>query len=159
MQLFRLHVNPRKSARLLPDKYTYNQIRESAQFMLTALEMHGVDTHYEPTHESHPITQWASESIANWLDAYAYTGACHEEYQERYGYEKSHKSWRTIQRFYDEAISNLPNERYTIQPCAFKDKYKVYNNPSNNKEVAENYRNYVQEAKSDKSWFSFERRK
>lgn len=153
MQIFRLSVNNERNARAYPDKYTYNQVRESARAMTTALEVEGVQTPYGVSHEHHPIVQWLRKR-GNWLECYEVTKAVHDEYQRRYG-NGVHDSWKTIDRLYqNRAYSNLP-EGSTLQPCAFDDKYKLHPNPLSMWEVVENYRNYVKEVKAPKDWFKY----
>lgn len=157
MNLFRFHADPEANARAYPDTYTHNQVRESAQFLLTALAEHGADTEYGTTHENHPITLWAGRSLANWLDAYALTAACHAEYRRRYGAEKYHASFRTLNEYYSFAFEYLPDAEYTVQPSAMAEEFRVHDPATTTDEVIENYRTYLAESKSSRDFWTYDR--
>lgn len=150
MQIFRLHENHTKNVRMYPDKYTYNQIRESAQAMLTAVQIEGGEAEYGMTHENHPITQWLRYRD-NWMDCYELTKACNQEYKRRYD-NGDHGSWETLKDFDNIGVLRPGG---TLQPCAFDDEYKLYPEPESMREVVKNYRNYVKEVKAPLDWFKY----
>ncbi|MFB6236985.1 MAG: hypothetical protein ABEH81_01305 [Halopenitus sp.] len=154
MQIFRLDTDLEKNSRAYPDKYTYNQIRESAQAMSTAITLEGGEVKYGSSHEHHPITQWL-RSYENWMECYRVTEAVHDEYQRRYG-SGVHDSWDEIQFIRDEASEVLPRTGGSLQPCAFDDRYcHLHPDPTTMDEVVANYRNYVREVKAEESWFKY----
>lgn len=156
MQLFRLYPDRERNARAYPDRYTYNQLRESGQILCTAIELHGGDTPYGATHENHPIVQWVTRSLDNWYECYRVTEAVWREYQRRYESEE-HKSWAVIKRVIEEAERVIPECGADLQPCAFDEQYKLHSDPESLDEVCENYRNYVREVKAPQEWFTYER--
>lgn len=129
--------------------------------MSLAVWMEGGDIPDNPStqYEHHPITQWAKESLANWLDALAMMEACNQEWIYRYGHDRDrvHGSLETLRDIKQEAIRVLPRTGYTLQPCVFPDKFAVHPEPTTVHEICVNYRNYVKETKAGLDWFVYEK--
>jgi len=101
-------------------------ILESAQILCTVLHGRGVDAPYRPTHRNHPCVTWADESYCNyrWLIELAH--ALHNEYQFRFGKERTHASMRVIE-FADSYSFESAGLTPFVQ-CMPKP-YQVVNNP------------------------------
>lgn len=90
MNIFILHSEPEKAAKMLCDKHVPKMFLETVQLLC------GVFDHapYKKTHYNHPCAKWLRESKANfdWLLSYGSTLA--EEYTFRYN--KIHKSEKVL---------------------------------------------------------------
>ena len=71
MNIFYLHSNPAKAARLQYNKHVVKMILESAQMLCTAHHelLDDPEVPYKPAHINHPSTIWTRECAANysWL--------------------------------------------------------------------------------------------
>ena len=94
MNIFILHNNPIKAARMQCDKHIPKLVLESAQMMASALHRHGVKeesmpltksgTPYKVAHPNHPCTIWAGDSANNLLWLADHAKALCVEYTKRF---------------------------------------------------------------------------
>lgn len=97
---------------------------EAAQVLCTAARENGYDADflYAPTHTSHPVTEWATESRANWLRLREHAEALNAEFVERYEKDADHASWEVIEQIEPDAI-DFPSDEPTPRPQAMPDEY------------------------------------
>ena len=104
MNIFVLDTDPAKAAQLHCDTHVVKMILETTQILCTVRHMAGnpVPGGYKPTHQHHPCTKWAAESVENssWLWVLLFW--LHDEYE--YRYHKIHASKRI---FFPEDITPL----------------------------------------------------
>lgn len=126
MNIFFLHKNVRKCARMHVDKHVVKMILETCQ-MLCAVH-HLMESSYTPpyklAHKNHPCTKWARESVSNYNWLVELGLALCEEYTFRY--EKTHKSEQYIREM-KMAIPSIPDIGFTSPAQAMPDKYKNTN--------------------------------
>ena len=67
MNIFILHLNPKKAALMTCDRHCVKMILETAQLLCTISHEYGFDAPYGSTHEKHPCTLWIKESKQNWI--------------------------------------------------------------------------------------------
>jgi len=95
MNIFVLHIDPEKAAKMACDKHVVKMILETAQMMCTVVASYGHNTPYRSTHAKHPCTIWAGQSRANWDWLVEYGMELCKEYTNRYS--KVHKSQSVIE--------------------------------------------------------------
>ena len=131
MNIFILHNNPIKAARMHCDKHVPKMCVEAAQMMASALRRHGATDEdmpltkagkpYKGGYAHHPCTVWAGESRDNfdWLADHAHKLLC--EYYERFG--KEHACTMPVMQMYnmDEMI---PEGKLTPFALAMPDEYR-----------------------------------
>lgn len=154
VQIPRLDTDYQKSASFYPDIYSYRMVQEGNEILQLALCRAGCPTelltygaHEDHYQINHPLVVWASNSLANWLDAFAQVHYTHVEYLYRYGGE-NHASYDKVRALPNKCFDYLPKDDYELQPCVMDDKFKIYDEPETLTEVVENYRNYMREEKS-----------
>jgi hypothetical protein len=133
MNIFVLHRDPTKAARMHCDKHVPKMCVEAAQMMASALRRHGATDEqmpltktgkpYKGGYAHHPCTVWAGDSRANfiWLAQHAYI-LC-KEYNKRFG--KVHACQLPIehmQRIFH--IHMIPEGRLTPFALAMPDEYR-----------------------------------
>ena len=162
MNIFYLHDDPVKSAKLHCDKHVVKMVIEYAQLLSTAhrildgTEYQGKtklgrnirrwkmkdsvkeNVLYKASHIKHPSAIWVRENAIQYQYMYDMFVALCDEYTYRYG--KRHKSeqviiWCIANR------PNIPDLGFTKPAKAMPDEYKV-------KDVVQSYRNYYMGAKS-----------
>lgn len=96
MNIFVLDTDPRTAAQLHCDTHVVKMILETTQILCTVRHMAGnpVPDGYKPTHQHHPCTKWAGESIGNHVWLWRLLLWLHEEYEHRY--HKVHASKRLL---------------------------------------------------------------
>lgn len=120
MNIFILDNNPELAAEMHCDKHVNKMILESAQMLCTVL-----GGPYKPTHRNHPCTRWIAESQANaeWVMSLAWH--LNNEWRDRYGHNRNHKSWDVIRGMDDaDLVGKLPSCRMTPFALAMPDEYK-----------------------------------
>jgi hypothetical protein len=131
MNIFSLHLNPAKCAKLHCDQHVVKMILETAQMLSTAqwklvpekakalLQRSLI---YKPTHKNHPCVIWVCDSLDNyeWLSRLG-KYLC-KEYTERY--QKVHKSQRIIQYLRHHPPENLERRGLTERPQAMPPQYR-----------------------------------
>lgn len=93
MNIFALSHDPHEAARWAIDRHVVKMVLETAQILCAVSWRYGVEAPYRPTHQQHPCTLWAGETLDNWHWLLEHGLALAEEYTRRYG--KEHKS-RTV---------------------------------------------------------------
>ena len=66
MNLFVVHSDPEKAARMLCDQHVRKMIVESAQMLCTAHWETGGSAPYKRTHQNTSIAKWARSTFANY---------------------------------------------------------------------------------------------
>jgi hypothetical protein len=125
MNIFYLHKDPVKAAKLQYNKHVVKMILESAQMLCTAHhEIMGVDADvpYKRAHVNHPSTIWARRSAQNYVWLYDHFVALAQEYKKRYG--KDHLSYTKCDPYLRFLPGGLPYTGFTQPPQAMPDEYK-----------------------------------
>jgi len=130
MNIFVLHRNPVKAARMASDRHTVKMILESAQMLCTVAHDCGIEVRYKPSFRNHPCTRWVAESQQNWEWLHTYAIALCREYTHRYG--KTHKSEQVIAEL---PTPELPNIGLTPFAQAMPEEYR-------NRNAVKAYRQY-----------------
>ena len=127
MNIFYLHKDPAKAAKLQYNKHVVKMILESAQMLCTAHHHYGNGDKvpYKKAHYNHPSTIWVRENASNYLWLYRHMLALGDEYTKRYG-----KQHLTITKCYDPLFRLPPGIpipktlTHTQPPQAMPDEYK-----------------------------------
>lgn len=139
MNIFFLHLNPKKCARYHVDKHVVKMILESIQLLSAA--HHVTNSKYIPrmkkTHINHPCSIWVRESVANYMWLIKLTRELCKEYT--YRYNKTHKCEADLADL-EKNIPPLPNKKFTVPATACPDVYKTTKKTID--EVIEIYRSY-----------------
>ena len=124
MNIFVLHKNPRKAARMLCDQHVVKMILESAQMLSTAHWETGGKAPYKATHKNHPCSIWVRTSQGNykWLTKHA-DELC-KEYTRRYN--KTHKTQEVVEWCKDNQ-PNIKQKSRTPFAQAMPEKFKHEN--------------------------------
>ena len=145
MNIFVLHRDPEKAARMLCDSHVVKMAVESAQMMASVLRRHGAGeedmpktikgTPYKNSHPNHPCTRWAGDSLKNyqWLSRHAL--ALCAEYTLRYG--KTHACEGPIRQMDRSAFIPPDSGRLTPFAQALPDEFR-------DKDAVKAYRAYYQ---------------
>ena len=141
MNIFILDHDPVKCAEYMIDKHVVKMPLEYAQMLSTVCRLSGFDVGYKSTHQNHPCTKWARESIENYSYLRTLAFAVGSEYTRRY--KKSHKSIELIKSLPTPQLSTIG---LTTFAQAMPDSYK---NTDPVKAYREYYRN---DKKSIATW-------
>ena len=125
MNIFYLHSDPVKAAKLQYNKHVVKMILESAQMLCVAHHVYGNsnDVPYKEVHLNHPSTKWTRLCRANYMWLYDHMIALGDEYTKRYG--KTHLTITKCKEFLSKPPLNLPGGEFTEPPQAMPDEYKV----------------------------------
>ena len=125
MNIFYLHSDPVKAAKLQYNKHVVKMILESAQMLCVAHHVYGNsnDVPYKEVHLNHPSTRWTRLCRANYMWLYDHMIALGDEYTKRYG--KTHLTITKCKEFLSKPPLNLPGGEFTEPPQAMPDEYKV----------------------------------
>ncbi|MWV39747.1 hypothetical protein [Natrialba sp. INN-245] len=125
MNVFWLDEDPRLAAHYHCDQHVNKLLLEAAQVLCTAARENGsgADFLYQSTHVDHPVTRWATESRANWLQLCDHAEALNAEFVERYEKTEDHASWTVIDRIDPDEIA-FPSEGPTPRPQAMPEEYR-----------------------------------
>ena len=141
MNIFFLDKDPKTAAAYHCDKHVVKMETEYAQLLSTALHVSGSTTNsytYKPTHENHPCSIWARQSLAHWKFLWLLGHHVGNEFTTRYG--KIHKATRTIRNL--PVPNRIPNKGWLCNPpLAMPEEYKCEN-------AVEAYRAYYLKDKS-----------
>jgi len=122
MNIFVLDQDITLCARAHCDLHVSKMILESVQMLCTALNRHGFEAPYRPTHAHHPCVLWVGESYDNfqWLAQLAVE--LNREFRYRYGRDKDHASIDVLRQ-----IDKMRYERSGLSEFAqaMPDEYKV----------------------------------
>lgn len=113
MNIFVLHLNPKKCAKMHCDKHIVKMVLEYAQLLCTTHRIidniPNDDTKhpkskmlYKIAHKNHPCTIWTRESLDNYMWLYELFVECCNEYTKRYG--KIHLCDKKLR----DVLKNLP---------------------------------------------------
>ena len=124
MNIFYLHKNPEKAAKLQYNKHVVKMILESAQMLCTAHHVYGNpdDAPYKQAHLNHPSTIWARESRPNYFWLYEHMITLGQEYTKRYG--KIHTTIDKCRFALSFCPDGITSEQFTEPPQCMPDKYK-----------------------------------
>lgn len=117
------------------DKHVSKMILESTQMLSTNVRLSGYDAGYKMTHQNHPCTIWARESIVNHFWVLELIEALHDAWRFRYGHPSSkvHKSYEVAMSL--PLPANLPEVDMTPFALCMPDIHKVG-------DVVESYRHF-----------------
>jgi len=96
MNIFILDEDTALCARYHCDRHVVKMILESAQMLSTVCRLNGLDAGYKITHQNHPCTKWAAESLSNWWWLHMLALDLNKEWQFRFGHTRNHKSCDVI---------------------------------------------------------------
>ena len=132
MNIFYLHRDPIKAARVQYNKHVVKMILESAQMLCTAhhyyaelLEYKSDYVPYKKAHYNHPSTIWCRQNVKQYYWLYNHMIALSNEYTKRYG-----KEHLTITKCFDPLFRLPPGIpipkplTHTQPPQAMPDEYK-----------------------------------
>jgi len=127
MNIFYLHSDPVKAARLQYNKHVVKMILESAQMLCTAHHCYGdrdqkENVPYKQAHLNHPSTIWARKSRSTYMWLYEHMLALGHEYTARYG--KEHLSIIKCKEPLSLAPINMPTYEFEQPPQCMPDEYK-----------------------------------
>lgn len=124
MNIFVLDLDPEKAAQAHCDCHVVKMITEAAQMLCTVSSGLGMTVPYKPTHQSHPCTVWAGESLENWLWLQALGKALHDEYKHRWP-GREHKSGLVVEGLVPPPLPSkgltrfalaMPEEYHSVDP-------------------------------------------
>jgi hypothetical protein len=95
MNIFVLDTNPQQAAEWHCDKHVVKMPLETAQILSAVHWRYGNEAPYKPTHERHPCTLWAGQTVENYVWLWKLGLALCKEYTHRY--DKQHGCERVIQ--------------------------------------------------------------
>ncbi len=133
MNIFALDECPAKAASYHNLKHTVKMPLEYAQVLSTASHLNGLSQGYKPTHQKHPSTRWAAESLENWL--WLRELALNLGSQFTWVYGGSHKSIEVIKSLAVPKIKAkgllpvflaMPEELQKMQWASHVDAYRTY---------------------------------
>lgn len=121
--MFVLDFDPIVAAKYYVDKHVVKIPLELAQVVSTVFHKHNKPAPYKATHQNHPLTLWAGESLGNmeWLLAHGH--ALGEEYTKRYG--KIHKCSVVLKELDAQLDIDFPTEELTPFALCMPDEYKI----------------------------------
>lgn len=109
-----------KIAKAHCDKHVVKMILETAQILSTVSRLYGIEQGYKPTHKSHPVVKWATESLENWIWTKNLGLALCSEYTHRYG--KIHKTQAVLESLEPPP---MPTIGFTTPPQCVPDEYRL----------------------------------
>ena len=125
MNIFVLDENPKLAASYMCDKHIPKMILECAQMMVAVAHRWGIPpedmpltksgTPYKVTHQNHPCTLWAGDSISNWLWLCEHAFGLIAEYNMRF--DKRHACHTAILQLVEMSKWVLPEDK-DITPFA-----------------------------------------
>ena len=131
MNIFVLHADPTKAARMHCDKHVPKMVVEAAQMMASALRRHGATDEqmpltkagkpYKGGYAHHPCTVWAGDRRQNFVWLYRYGITLCQEYGKRFG--KVHSCSKPINIMY-RLRDIIPSGRPAGFALAMPDEYR-----------------------------------
>ena len=123
MNIFYFDENVDECARDHCDAHVVKMILESAQILCTVLWMNDIHAPYRSTHNNHPCTVWANQSLSNWNWLKMLAEALNQEYKYRFNHDRNHKSYDVIVTLNPPPIIDLGlTERPQVMPDEYKNK-------------------------------------
>lgn len=135
MNIFFLDRNPKEAAKCHCDSHVVKMAIEYSQILSTVLHINGCVTNeytYKPTHENHPCTIWAAQSLTHWKWLWLLGHHVGNEYTRRYG--KIHASTRVLRNLPVPTVIDC-RKSWSDPPQAMPDEYKQ-------EDTVAAYRNY-----------------
>ena len=128
MNIFYLHSDPVKAAKIQYNKHVVKMILESAQMLCTAHHIYGnaeqqLNVPYKKAHLNHPSTIWTRQCRANYRWLFLHMIALGDEYTKRYN--KTHLTITKCAKFLNVPPVHIPNGDFCEPPQAMPDQYKV----------------------------------
>ena len=128
MNIFYLHEDPVKAAKLQYNKHVVKMILESAQMLCTSHHCYGdkwqrENVPYKQAHLNHPSTVWARQSRSTYMWLYDHMIALGDEYTKRY--DKTHLTITKCKDFLAKPPLYIQGEEFTQPPQCMPDEYKV----------------------------------
>ena len=145
MNIFFLHKDPSRAARLQCDKHVVKMVLETTQMLSTAARRNGFDIGYKAAYPSHPMTKWVGDNNYNFSWALDHAQELSKEYVARYN--KFHACQKVINKFL-----SLKGDytKFTEPPQCMPDEFKCG-------DYVRAYRNYyihkIGEWKHPPKWF------
>ena len=129
MNIFYLHRDPVKAAKIQYNKHVVKMILESAQMLCTAhhhyaeLNYPMVEVPYKKAHYNHPSTIWCRQNAKQYMWLYKHMLALGEEYTKRYN--KTHLTIKKCKEVLKHLPLGMPVGTFTEPPQCMPDEYKV----------------------------------
>lgn len=144
LNIFYLHKDPVKAARMQCDQHVVKMIIESAQMLSLAhitWDKRKDAPYYGSmgSHPNHPSSLWARQNRSNYIWLWKLFKALSKEYT--YRYNKEHKTWREHHKYLRKLPVNLPKGSFTPPYQAMPEQYR-------NKNAVVAYRNFYIHEKS-----------
>lgn len=100
MNIFILDYDLERNVQYYFDQHVVKMILEHVQILSAVNHKYGYPAVYKLTHQNHPCTKWAGETLDNWLYLSALTKYLHDEWRYRYKHplSKVHKSFAALQQ-------------------------------------------------------------
>lgn len=117
---------------------------ESAQMLSTIVRLSGIDAGYQITHQKHPCTIWAGQSLSNWLWLRNLANHLNDEWRYRYKHDYDCKSYQTILKL---PIPNIEDIGLTPFAICMNEECKINNDP-----VASYRKYYIQQKSHIFTW-------
>lgn len=123
MNIFVLDPDHVHNARFHVNSHIVKMPTEAAQMLSTCCRLQGIDAGFQITHQNHPCTIWARQSLQNWEWLKEYALSLEEEWRFRYNHssDKSHKSVDVIRSL---PSPKLPEIGLTPFALCMPDHYK-----------------------------------
>ena len=122
MNIFFLHKDPSRAARMQCDKHVVKMVLETTQMLSTAARRNGFDIGYKAAYPSHPMTRWVGDNNYNFSWAIDHAQELSKEYTARYG--KFHACQKVINEFLSLKGSHI---NFSEPPQCMPDEYKCDN--------------------------------
>ena len=125
MNIFYLHRDPVKAARIQYNKHVVKMILESAQMLCTAHHHYdnGDNVPYKKAHYNHPSTIWCRQNSHQYMWLYKHMLSLGEEYAKRYN--KTHSTFTKCKEVLKHLPLGMPVGTFTEPPQCMPDEYKV----------------------------------
>ena len=129
MNIFYLHHDPVKAAKIQYNKHVVKMILESAQMLCTAhhhyAELHYpmVKVPYKKAHYNHPSTIWCRQNAKQYVWLYDHMIALGKEYTKRYN--KTHLTITKCKKPLKQLPLGIPDSTFTEPPQCMPEGYKV----------------------------------
>lgn len=135
----------RSSARYHMDSHVVKIILEGVQMLSTVNQIYGYKGCYKSTHVNHPMTQWATKSLGNYMWLRQYVVELNIEWKFRFKHTKNHKSIDALETM---QTINIPALNWFMTPMPVCMPIECQLNPAINSILPiESYRNYYQTSK------------
>ena len=143
MNIFFLHFNTSKCAKMHVNKHVVKMLIEHVQMLSAAHHLTGSSFKppYKLTHKNHPCTIWTRKSLSNYLWLCDLTIQLCKEYTYRYGKIHKIEKEKYIQSLF-ENHPNIPDIGFTLPAQAMPVEYKTSDKITDIIEVMISYHHY-----------------